>query len=851
MARRRGSELKFPPVGETDRNEAAYAKIFEVLQSLSGRALRQRRALLERIARELDVHFSVFADHGAPSGDVLVDPVPHIFPEAEWNALQDGVLQRARAFEAFVRDMYGAQSIVRRGVLPAREVLCSPGFHFELAGIPLEREAVFALGSLDVVRTESGEWRVWGQQFANPAGLSHVVQNRRMLAQAFPELFTPLQIKPVASFVSHFAECLREIGERASGKRHPFIVLLSRSETNQAYFDETFLGRQMGFPMVRPADLVIREGAVCLRTIDGLRQVDVIFRRLPGPSMDPVTFPNAAHRGVPGVVHCVRRGSVVIVNALGSGLADDRMFLRYSDRIIRYYLNEPPLLRSVETLYLGDPDQLNVYLDNPRAFNLAWRNFQRAPDEGGLADLDLTNVEALTAFCRARGGMLIARRAPNPEQALWLDGEALSTGGQLFRLFSLHGPASRVLPGGLAQRFQVPMVGEMEGGALRFKDVWVQASDPRETLQLGRLERDLQPEALPLGSRVAESMYWLGRYIERSENTARMLRTLAIMPRAEAERASGEGTWLLWQALSATAAEAHLQANVPPRDPQRLVTALLLDARDPASVYSSVQEAMALARGIREFISPELWTALGALGSLLEPKINRRRLPGPEHADLCGEVVAGVARTLGTARRTLLHDGAWHFFSVGALLERTITTVNVLEKTLPQAVRRQRESRFDDSELTSLLLLTGSLDAYHRAYRSRAFIDRVARLLWQSEVAPNAVLYCLRAIHDDFVRLAKVKPTIDSAPIHAVGRLIEHVRNLPIEQIFPARAEDFDYGRVDEPPPGDSIRYVEKESAYLRESIEAIHELLGDTFFSHQSGEAAQVSPRPSSVQPD
>lgn len=796
---------------------------------MSDRTLDQRRIRLDRMMKELGVHFSLFEEQGALDAGARVDPLPRILPPGEWARISTGVAQRARMLDAFVRDAYGERGVVRAGVLAPETLLGSSGFHFELAGLPFSWGAV-ALAALDLVRTEDGQWLIWDQQVSNPLGLAHVLHNRRMLSRALPELFEAFPIEPVSSFPLSFAERLREIGEQVSGRKSPFIILLTRTETNRSYFEESFLGRQMGIPMVRPADLVIRDGAVFLRTIEGQRKVDVIFRRIPAHSMDPVTFPHSSHNGIPGVVHCLRQGEVTVVNGLGAELGDDRVLLRHSERLTGFYLGERPILPSVETLDLSERDQLVEALSDRGKYAFAARLPSGDPIEahaGYSADGD-----GFMEFVRGNAGNIVARRRVRAESTSWRDDGRFVEAPQRLRVFCLLGPEPVVLPGGLTESLpeaDAPL------GAVKLKDTWVPVGPSREVITL--VDTDSAPRELPLGSRVANSMYWIGRYIERAENTSRMLSTLESIPVAADESHEGDDAWLLWHAVAATAGGSKLagRSNPVPRDPLRLATALLLDKTDPNSVQQSVHQAVFLAGSIREFLTPEFWSALSALRRSIDEQAGRRRLSSGQYTDLCASIVAAVARAFGTARRTLLHDAGWQFFSIGALLERVITTVNILERVLVRAVARQQRYPFGDAGLTSLLLLTGSLDAYHRVFRSRAYVDRVARLLWQSEVAPNAVLYCLLAIRRDLEDLGRFGDVPWREAAERVDQLIGEVRGLPIADFFPA--QDASTGRSSDarlPGRAAAVRITET-SRMIRELIEGLHGLLGDSFFSHQA----------------
>ena len=271
-----------------------YAPALEIFESLSPADLRERQERLERSARDVGIHFGVIEEGKPREADWRLDILPRIIARDEWELLREGVLQRARAFNAFIQDMHNGQKILHQRMLPYGIPLGDPAFQRPLTTIDLPDKQYCHIGAFDLLRGEDGQWRVLENHMATAFGLSFVMQNRRMLAQAFPELFQSMDISPVAPFITQFSESLRA----ASGQANPHIVLLTRGETNQAYFDESFLARQLGIAMVRPADLLIREGRVFLKTIRGLEQVDIIYRRLASAAIDPIAF---AESGLPGI----------------------------------------------------------------------------------------------------------------------------------------------------------------------------------------------------------------------------------------------------------------------------------------------------------------------------------------------------------------------------------------------------------------------------------------------------------------------------------------------------------------------------------------------------------------------
>jgi uncharacterized circularly permuted ATP-grasp superfamily protein len=280
--------------------------------------------------------------------------VPRVIDQAEWKGVEAGIAQRVRALERFLADIYGAQLAVRDGVIPAALITSSSHFHREAAGIVGANGVRIQVSGIDLIRDEAGTWRVLEDNVRVPSGVSYVISNRRVMAQTLPELFVSMKVRPVGDYPNKLLQALQ--ASAPDGVEDPTVVVLTPGVFNSAYYEHTLLARLMGVELVEGRDLFCSGGRVWMRTTAGPTRVDVIYRRVDDEFLDPLQFRADSMLGSPGLLLAARLGNVTIANAVGNGVADDKLVYTYVPDFIRFYLGEEPLLDNVETYRLEDPD---------------------------------------------------------------------------------------------------------------------------------------------------------------------------------------------------------------------------------------------------------------------------------------------------------------------------------------------------------------------------------------------------------------------------------------------------------------------------------------------------------------
>lgn len=334
-----------------------YRQIHAALAQMTQEELRGRTEDLANSYLAQGVTFD-FAGEERP---FPLDAVPRVIERDEWTVLEKGVAQRVRALEAFLSDVYGEQRAVADGILPASLISSSSHFHRQAHGIVSANGVRIQVSGIDLIRDEHGGWRVLEDNVRVPSGVSYVISNRRVMAQTLPELFVQMRVRPVGDYPHKLLQALR--ASAPSDVTDPTVVVLTPGVYNSAYFEHTLLARLMGVELVEGRDLFCSGGRVFMRTTAGAQRVDVIYRRVDDEFLDPLQFRADSMLGTPGLMLAARLGNVTIANAVGNGIADDKLIYTYLPDLTRYYLGEEPIIANVDTWRLEEPEALTEVLD--------------------------------------------------------------------------------------------------------------------------------------------------------------------------------------------------------------------------------------------------------------------------------------------------------------------------------------------------------------------------------------------------------------------------------------------------------------------------------------------------------
>ncbi|UOQ45249.1 circularly permuted type 2 ATP-grasp protein [Halobacillus salinarum] len=353
-------------VSENGEPRSHYQWFYQLVHQFSEQELLEKHETAQLSFLRQGITFTVYNHTGGTERTMPFDFVPIIIPDPKWKQIERGMAQRVAALNHFLCDIYNEQQIVKDGIIPAEFIEQNPYYYKEQAeGINVPLKKPIFLAGIDLIRDENGEYRVLEDNLRNPSGMSYVFQNRYVMRQVYPELFFQHAIETLEQQFSELHQAvISHMPEHAPQGKAPNAVLLTPGMYNSAYYDHVFLAQQMGIELVEGRDLLVRDDIVYMKTIRGLKRVDIIYRRIDDDFLDPEAFRPDSALGVAGLLRAYRKGNVSILNGIGNGVADDKAMYAFVPDMIRYYLDEEPIIPNVETYFLRDPEQLDYVLGN-------------------------------------------------------------------------------------------------------------------------------------------------------------------------------------------------------------------------------------------------------------------------------------------------------------------------------------------------------------------------------------------------------------------------------------------------------------------------------------------------------
>ncbi len=341
----------------------AYAGVDQWLKTAPLEQMEQRRLEAELFYRRGGITFAVYGDSQGEERIIPFDIIPRIFSSKEWGVLSKGLEQRVKAINLFLEDIYGKRSILKEGLVPEDMVWGNPAFRPEMAGVQVPHGVYVHIAGIDIVRIDENDFYVLEDNARTPSGVSYMLGGREISYRLMADLYGRHRVAPIEDYPDQLVASLRSVAPRTAG-HDPTVVLLTPGQYNSAYYEHSFLADKMGIELVEGRDLFVRDNYVYMRTTEGAKQVDVIYRRLDDEFIDPLTFDPNSMLGVPGLFNAYAAGNVTLTNAVGTGAADDKAIYTYMPEIIKFYLSEEPILKNVPTWRCREPQDLKYVLEN-------------------------------------------------------------------------------------------------------------------------------------------------------------------------------------------------------------------------------------------------------------------------------------------------------------------------------------------------------------------------------------------------------------------------------------------------------------------------------------------------------
>ncbi len=668
-------------MGPDGRGRPHWLGMLSALAAHEPNEMQQSFAAADRRIRNRGLSYRV-----AGEKDERVWPIsrmPLLIAESEWRRIVEGVVQRAELIEQVLADVYGDGRLISEGALPPAAVTGSIDYVAAMRGVTPPGGRWLRLYAVDIGRGPDGSWWALGDRTQAPSGCGYALENRLVVSQAFPDLYTQLNVERLAPFFRALAAGLGSAGRRAE----PRIGILSPGALSLTYYEQAYLARYLGFLLVEGDDLVMREGRVFVRTIAGLKRCDVIWRQIDADWCDPLELNASSRIGVPGLLEAIRQGGVAVENMPGAGMVESRAMLAFLPALARRLLGQDLLMPNIATWWCGQPRERERVLDDFDEISIAPAFGNALPGIEGRSSVigaELTKSERarLREAIAARGldfvGQDIVGLSTTPR---WAEGR-LEPRPFVLRVYCAATPQGwRVMPGGfcrISDRADARAVSMGDG--VESADVWVLAENPvevssnlpsPESVRITRLLGNLP-------SRAADNLFWFGRYLERAQATLRVVRCLSARS-VDPDAPRRVGRQSLQRLMGVLVGWGAVDAAGLAKGAAAVANQGLRDASGYGSALSLARSARTAASIIRERLTLQTWELIGRLESGLDPAPARRFSAG-EIVDLADEALTTIAALSGLFDENFNRGAGWVFYEMGRCVERGANTCRLMRQ---------------------------------------------------------------------------------------------------------------------------------------------------------------------------
>ena len=724
-----------------------WAPLMESLRAIGPEELGRRCVRAERRIRENGITYNIYSDPLGVNRPWKIDIVPFMIAADEWRYIEQGIIQRARLLGLILEDLYGSQSLLASGHFPAELLYANPAFLRPMVGVRVPSHSYLHLLAVDLARSPNGQWWVLADRTQAPSGSGYALENRTIVSDVLPRIFRSSNILRLAPFFRAQRDALTSLASCSN----PRIVLLTPGPHNETYFEHSYLARYLGFALVEGADLTVRDRSVYLKTVDGLERVDVILRRIDDSFCDPLELNSASLLGVPGLVDAVVAGNVKIANALGSGVIETAAIMPFLPGLSRHLTGETLTLPSVATWWCGQSYALDWVLNHLDSVVLKPAFPSRGMEPVFGAKLEAREKAKLIAQLSASPHEFVAQEQVALSNAPVWGNSNLYARSVVLRAYVVNsGDGWIAIPGGLVR------VAETEGSVVSMqrgghsKDAWVLWDSPVDTFSM--LHPRNQPVVLHRGSpdmpsSVADRVFWLGRYVERAENTARIVRSMISRARG-AEPGEISVLVRLHKCLNSRHSKLPKakKRRPTPLEFERELISVISDVKRTDSLAFILSEVSRVGNSVRERLSPDMMILIAQLRTSVDAPPDTQILEYPAILTLSLEFLSAFS---GMERENINRGIGWLFMSIGRRLERAIYLTRMLRQiTLPLGEK-------DWVLLECLLEVADSSMTYRSRYYTTLQPMAVIDVLMADGGNPRSLDFQLAHLADQYQRLPR------------------------------------------------------------------------------------------------
>jgi uncharacterized circularly permuted ATP-grasp superfamily protein/uncharacterized alpha-E superfamily protein len=722
-----------------------------------------------RLIRDNGVTYNVYGDPRSTDRPWPLDPIPLVIEPHEWTAIEDAMRQRAALLNAILADIYGPQRLLRNGVFPPELVFRHPNFLRACCDVPAPHGIYLHSYCADLARSPDGQWWVIADRTQAPSGAGYALENRLVSQRVLPDVFRATHVRRLADYFQSYRNMLR--GLAPHNRDNPRIVLLTPGPYNETYFEHAFLARYLGFTLVEGGDLTVRGQSVLLKTLGGLLPVDVIIRRQDDSFCDPAELREDSVLGVPGLVQAVRAGNVAIANALGSGLLETPAHAAFLPSLCRHIFSEGLKMPTVATWWCGHEDALSFVAQN------LWRlvikptlpDSRRQPLFG--ARLSAQRREQLIEEIRRSPADYVAQEQVALSTVPVLEEGEMEARHLVLRVYLSAGTdgAYVLMPGGLTRVTSSldSLVASMQHGG-GSKDTWVLGEGPVSQTTLmppATVLLQVNRATFELPSRVADNLFWLGRYVERVEFAVRITRAILARINQESDSASDAG---INTGVRVLAALGHLPAEAAAgngsassdRDLilEREIVAMIHDSSDKTSLGWTLKQLRRVAYLLRDRVSVDAWRILNRFDRQFSRAQPRESLRSGRALNLLDDAIARLSAFGGLVLESMTRGDGWRFLEIGRRLERALQMVEMLRHGF------SAKTGDESGALMAMLEIADSSLTYRSRYLTSTQPDLVRDLLLLDEANPRSVAFQLEHLRQYVEALPKRSSSARMSP---------------------------------------------------------------------------------------
>ncbi len=771
-----------------------------IVSFLQAAGVERASAMSERIQRRIaenGIALDSFSDPSQVEQPWKLDLIPLVLDQTEWSLIECALIQRVRLYEVLLGDLYGRQSVIKKGLLPASVVFNDPSFLRPIHGIE-SRDSRLMFMAMDLARGIDGRWHVLDTHTETIAGHGYALANRVVHADVCGRMFRECNALRISGFYQDVAQ---ELARRTTVDA-PSIAILGPNPDHETYLSHAYMARYMGYQLLEGSDLRVVGGKVYHKTLAGLQPIDLLVRAVEAAKADPLELRPDGFDGPAGLVQAVRNNPSLVANALGTAIVENRGIAPYISALSRHFLHEDPILSDMSRLWLGDPAARDAVLADPDAYLLR-PTFEATARPGHaqpgcrLSDLSASARAQLVDELNLDGARWIAEMPTPLATAPSFDGSKIVPKPYAIRCFvAASEDGYTVLPGGLALTVQAGAAVALTSEAAESRDVWIATSEPQgphySRWRISEDEPQVQRLGIRLPSRVADNLYWLGRYVERADWTMRVMRNALsrgdedLRPIRRADAAQSAIEVIMNKGLRDSGADMHAEAaegQAPTLEQQ--VEQLLSSAGNPYGILITFQNIRRVARQSRDRLSLDSWRLLSALTAHRPQGLKASGDPSVELVDWLDHLIADLAAFNGLMHENMTRNFGWRFMDLGRRIERALQMAELLNTVLGSVV--------EDAELTehlAFLLETADCFITYRArYRFAPAFPLVLDLLLVDETNPRGIAF----------QLVEISNHIADLPKASLDAIRTPEQRLALELLTQVRLADMDSLRLADP----------------------------------------------------